>query len=291
MATSIALASSRDTFPAGKCPSVVVASGARWDDALAASGLAGTLRSPVLLTGRYSMPSGLVAELKRLGAKRIYLVGNSTSVSNGVLTSLKNSGFAVTRISGANRYEVAKNVAYRIEAIRGNNKVTQAFVVRGDAHYDALSVSALAYSRKLPVLYTPRKTLSSNTSRALRALDIDEVIIGGDTTGRLLGRGALDAADAKRGSRHALGRPRGGRDFGRGHQRRCEARLDQLLDGGHRELGLVPGCLQRVLGHRLPAWAAAAAHAHQRTESDQVAVAVPQDADQVGVGVRAHRRR
>ena len=52
----IALASSRDTFPAGKCPSVVVASGARWDDALAGSGLAGTLRSPVLLTAAQPTP-------------------------------------------------------------------------------------------------------------------------------------------------------------------------------------------------------------------------------------------
>ena len=98
-----------------------------------------------------------------------------------MLTSLKNSGFSVTRISGANRYEVAKNVAYRIEALRGNNKVTQAFVVRGDAFYDALMVSALAYNRKVPVLYTPNKSLSTNTARAIRALDIDEVIIGGDT--------------------------------------------------------------------------------------------------------------
>ena len=177
----IALASSRETFGTGRCPTVVLASGARWDDALAASGLAGTVRSPVLLTKPTSLPSGLVSELKRLGAKRIYLVGNSTSVSNGVVTSLKNSGFSVTRISGANRYEVAKNVSYRIEALRGNNKVTQAFVVRGDAFYDALMVSALAYNRKVPVLYTPKKSLSTNTARAIRALDIDEVIIGGDT--------------------------------------------------------------------------------------------------------------
>ena len=99
-----------------------------------------------------------------------------------MVTSLKNGGFSVTRISGANRYEVAKNVAYRIEALRGNNKVTRAFVVRGDAFYDALTVSALAYSRMVPVLYTPNKSLSTNTARAIRALDIVEVIIGGDTS-------------------------------------------------------------------------------------------------------------
>ena len=180
----------------------------------------------------------------------------------------------MTRISGANRYEVAKNVAYRIEALRGNNKVTQAFVVRGDAHYDALSVSAVAYSRKLPVLYTPNRTLSTNTSRTLRALDIDEVIIGGDTrvVSSRVARSMLRLRCVD--TRHALGWPRGGRDLGRGRQRRCEARLDQLRDGGHRELGLVSGRLERILGHRLPARAAAAAHAQQRAESDQVAASV-----------------
>lgn len=178
----LALASSRSTFGAGSASRVVIASGERWDDPLAASGLAGTVRSPVLLAKRTSLPSGLVTELRRLGAKRIYLVGNTGSLSTGVTTKLKAAGFSVTRISGANRYEIAKNVAYKIEALRGNNKVTKAFVVRGDLPYDAMAVSSVAYTRKMPILYTPNKKMSAHTERAIRALDIDEIIIGGNTT-------------------------------------------------------------------------------------------------------------
>ncbi|PKQ16483.1 MAG: hypothetical protein CVT67_04955 [Actinobacteria bacterium HGW-Actinobacteria-7] len=177
----LALASSRSTFPANKSPRVVIASGERWDDALAASGLAGTFRSPVLLTRHGSLAPGLVTELRRLGAKSVYVVGNSSSVSSAVTTKLKLCGFSVTRISGANRYEVARNVAAKIEVFRGNNRVTKAFVVRADAFYDAQTVSALAYNLKVPILFSPRTTMSGNTERAIRELDIDEVIIAGDT--------------------------------------------------------------------------------------------------------------
>ncbi len=177
----IALKASRGTFKAKSVSRVVLASGAKWDDALAASGLAGTYHSPVLLTGRKSLPSGLVTELRRLGAKRVYIVGNTSSVSKGVGRKLKRYGFAVTRISGRNRYEVAKNVALKIEAAQGNNRVSRAFVVRSDVFYDALSVSALAYGRKMPVLYTRPTSMSKNAARAIRALDVDEVIVVGGT--------------------------------------------------------------------------------------------------------------
>jgi putative cell wall-binding protein len=175
----VALNSSRSTFPAGNVRRVVVASGERWDDPLVASGLAGTYRSPVLLVRRRSLPLGLVTELKRLGAKQVVVVGNSGSVSTVVTSKLRAAGFSISRVSGANRYEVARNVALRIQSVRGRGTVGAALVVRGDAFYDAMSVSALAYSLKMPVLYTPSKSLSPQTARAIRDLAVGEIIVAG----------------------------------------------------------------------------------------------------------------
>jgi hypothetical protein len=100
-------------------------------------------------------------------------------VSSGVVSKLEKAGFAVTRISGADRYEVAENVARRIERLRGHNKVTAAFVVRGDSHFDAMSVSAVAYARMMPILYTRPTKLNDHTASAIGALDVKEVVIGG----------------------------------------------------------------------------------------------------------------
>ena len=190
----VALNASRSTFPTGGVSTAVIASGENWGDGFAASALAGTLRSPVLLVQPKSLPTGLVTELRRLKTKRVYIVGSTKSVRTAVTAKLRSAGFSVTRIPGANRFEVAENVARKVEALRGNNKVNQVLVVRGDVFYDALSVSALAYSRKLPILYTSPGGLNSHTASAIRALDVDEVLIGGNTlavrptTARAIGR-------------------------------------------------------------------------------------------------------
>lgn len=145
-----AFAISRANFASAQ--TVVLASGATYPDALAASPLAGLSDGPILLTAPNVVDPALLAELRRLKTEYVVIVGGPASVSSGVESRLRSSGFSVRRISGANRYEVASKVALEVYA-KTENK--EPFVVRGDGFADALSVSPFAHMQTRPILLCP----------------------------------------------------------------------------------------------------------------------------------------
>ncbi|MEN6430533.1 MAG: cell wall-binding repeat-containing protein [Coriobacteriales bacterium] len=175
--TAIALSAS--TFPAGGSETVVLATGASFPDALAASGLAGCYEGPLLLTKPDAVPSGVLAELDRLGASRVVIIGGTSAVSSGVANALGTAGYSVSRIQGANRYETAAKVGAEIARLTDDGFVHAAFVTRGDQFADALAVSPFAYSRKMPVLLTPTTSLAAETSNAIVSLSVEDVFIAG----------------------------------------------------------------------------------------------------------------
>jgi len=170
---------SKKTFAGGSCPTVVLATGADFPDALAASGLAGVYGSPVLLTPKAALPAGLTAELVRLGANKVVIVGGPAAVSADVESALKLAGYAVDRAQGATRYETAADVARKIRAITGARADSPAFVVRGDLFPDALAAAPLAYRGAYPVLLTSSTALSPATAAVITETGVNEIIIAG----------------------------------------------------------------------------------------------------------------
>lgn len=133
----------------GDAETVVVATGADFPDALAATPLASSHYSPLLLTKKDSLPTGFADELKRLGAKKVILVGGTGAISDKVQTQIKNLGVSVERISGKNRYETAVNIAEKVgvkEAI---------YVATGANFADSLSISPVAGFYEDPILLVP----------------------------------------------------------------------------------------------------------------------------------------
>jgi cell wall-associated protease len=162
-ATSIAI--SRANFPAAD--TVVLVTGANFPDALAASPLAGLYNAPLLLTSPKRVPDGLIAEMKRLAngaglsAPKVVIVGGTASVSKRVVDQLKAAGIKdVTRIAGANRYEVAAKVA---EIVQRNSPNKEPFLCRGDVFADALAVAPFAYMERRPILLTPTSGFKSKS--------------------------------------------------------------------------------------------------------------------------------
>jgi len=148
-----AIAISQGNFYAAD--TVVIASGEAFPDGLSASPLAGGYRAPLLLTPRAALPAAVSAEIQRLGATRIFVVGGTGAVSDTVLNQLKllvpSPATNVRRISGANRYATSVAVAEYIYA-NFAAYTPGPFLVRGDAFPDALSASPYAYSQVRPIL-------------------------------------------------------------------------------------------------------------------------------------------
>jgi thermitase len=191
-----ALAASRSTFADGSASTVVLASGDSFPDALSASGLAGALGSPVLLTMRTRLPSGLAEELRRLGADTVVIVGGPVAVGPEAEAALRALGLAVERIPGRDRYETAAAVAARIRSERGS-PAGRVFVCRGDGFADALAVSPLAYRSASPVLLSRPDRLPSATVQALSASGAAEAVLVGGTAA-LSGSVAAEVAEAAR---------------------------------------------------------------------------------------------
>ena len=159
-----AVAVSRSTF--ATATAVVLATGQNFPDALAASGLAGSYRGPLLLTPKDTFMSEVRNEIVRLKATRVLIVGGGASVSPAVARAVDAiPGVSVVRIGGIDRYATAAAIANHIAGREGTGR--PAFLVRGDNFADALAVAPYAYSQRLPVLLSARTGITAPTRMAV----------------------------------------------------------------------------------------------------------------------------
>ncbi|MDP2402184.1 MAG: cell wall-binding repeat-containing protein, partial [Actinomycetota bacterium] len=135
-----AIAASQEAFPEG-APAVVIATGVQFPDALGGSALAGVLDSPILLTKPNMLIEPVKAEIDRLGAERVYVLGGEQALTTSVFNALSQMLGAdnITRIGGADRYETADMVAAEVVALLGEEFNGRAFVATGEQFADALA--------------------------------------------------------------------------------------------------------------------------------------------------------
>lgn len=176
-----AIRASAETFAPKSVQTVVIATGEDFPDALSASALAGAYGGPILLTRTDSLPDGLLAEITRLGATKVDIVGGTSVVSPAVEAALKRTGRTVTRVAGSNRYQTSAAVARRIQAVMGPRSALTAFVVNGENYADATAVSPYAYSQVMPVLLTQPKALSGDTAAVTAGIGVTHAVIAGGT--------------------------------------------------------------------------------------------------------------
>ena len=91
-----------------------------------------------------------------MGVKNIYIVGGTGAVSTAVENDLKE--FTVKRITGNDRVETSYNVA--LEAF--GTAPTEVVLANGLAYADALSISAIAAAKGMPILLVNNSELSAN---------------------------------------------------------------------------------------------------------------------------------
>ena len=171
---------SRKSFGEG-ADTVVIATGENWPDALAASGLAGAVGGPVLLTLPDVVPATLAAELGRLGAKDAYLIGGTEAISASVEAYL--AGLLpgdVTRLGGADRYETANLVSAEAVAMMGGFGGS-AILASGLNPPDAVASSALSAGLGMPLYLTPADALPAHVEDAMADAGVSDVYIVGGT--------------------------------------------------------------------------------------------------------------
>lgn len=132
-----------------KTDTVILAYGLNSADALAGVPLARKLNAPILLTTKDKLPDETLAEIKRLGATKVKILGGTGAISEKVVQTLKDNGIKdIERIAGGTRYGTATAIAKKV-----NSAPTEIFFVYGLDYADALSASAVAAAKGAPIIY------------------------------------------------------------------------------------------------------------------------------------------
>jgi len=159
-----------------RADTVFVALGTNFPDALVAGAAGGYLEAPVLLTGSDSLPAETIAELNRLKPHVAYIVGGTAVIRPSVEQQLHAYVPNVTRLSGADRYATAADVATKVF-----HAATVAFVALGTNFPDALVAASPAGMLDAPVLLTAQGHLPEATSDVLAAMHPSKIYVVGGT--------------------------------------------------------------------------------------------------------------
>ncbi|MHB8740222.1 MAG: cell wall-binding repeat-containing protein, partial [Coriobacteriia bacterium] len=158
----------------GTAQSVVLATGWAFPDALGGAALAGAVDGPILLTaGGTALEADVLAEINRLGADTVYILGGTGAVSAAIETAL-DVDFEVVRLGGINRYATAKLIADKTIEILGDSYTGGAFIATGENYADALAASSIMYAQGMPlVLVSPTGAYTLSTG-----MDVVDVLGG-----------------------------------------------------------------------------------------------------------------
>lgn len=192
-----AIEASKLGFADGSSEFVVIATARSFPDALGGSALAGALHAPILLTEPAVLADAVKAEIARLGASHVIVLGGTGAVSAPVYAALDAlpGVTEIERIEGSTRYQTAEKIAERTIAENEAWDGT-AFVATGESFPDALGASPLAAAKGWPIyLVHPNP---ANEAGLVSAMDDDGVtsalILGGTGVVPVTLEDKLDAA-------------------------------------------------------------------------------------------------
>lgn len=145
---------------------VVLANSMNYADALAGVPLAKAKNAPILLTNKETLDKATLAEIKRLKAKNVIILGGKGAVSEQVEITLKNQGITTERYEGGTRFGTATAIAEKL-----NENPTDVFFVYYNGFPDALSASTAAALKNAPIIYlTTDGDMNADTAAYLAKL-------------------------------------------------------------------------------------------------------------------------
>ena len=184
-----AIAISQRGFPGSKV--ALVARDDYFTDALAGGPLAkyvaykNDFQAPILLTNTYELYTQTKAEIQRLGAERIYLLGGEGAVSFEVQKALGEIPGVkeVIRLWGETAYGTAlaiKGEMAKISTETGSFPPDTAIITTGENFPDSLVISGPAASKNMPILLVKpfAKEPEPETKLALQGIET-VIIVGG----------------------------------------------------------------------------------------------------------------
>ncbi|WP_170061998.1 cell wall-binding repeat-containing protein [Compostimonas suwonensis] len=173
-----ALAVAEEGYP-GTAPIVYLAAGTDFPDALGAAPAAAFTGGPLLLTPPDRLPAAVLSKIDRLNPAKIVVVGGARSISDAALGQVRGLAPTVIRVSGADRFETARQVV--AEAFDTANG---AYLASARNFPDALAAAAAAGAQGWPVILVDglSGSIDASTRALLSSLDVSAVTVTGGST-------------------------------------------------------------------------------------------------------------
>ncbi len=181
-----------DVFTDGRGGTVVVATGGGYWDALSATGLAGLLDAPVLITPKDELAEQARDELQRLAPNQVIIAGGAAAIGEGVEDEIRQMGMSVTRLKGKTAADTAVEM-YQSGAQMGTWDST-AIVATSNGYWDALSIAPFAYAKKAPIFLT---SYQEGGGQALGKGAMDAIAAGGFSRVVIVGGAAAVSKDVE----------------------------------------------------------------------------------------------
>lgn len=167
----------------GEGDTVLLARHDDFADALASGGLQGAWEAPLLLTAPDRLDDRVAAELDRLGARTVVVLGGPAAISEEVAQAVRDGGHDVQRIAGSDRIATALAIA---DALPAGERIVmaRAFGPDGSSEHtasfaDALAAGALAAAEGIPVLLTPTEALDDRVADWIDGRGLQQVVVAG----------------------------------------------------------------------------------------------------------------
>ncbi len=154
----------------------VLVNGEDFPDALSAAPLAKKYNAPILLTGKDVLNMYTSVEIKRLNPKNIFIIGGKGVVSQSIEDAVKAQGIKVTRLSGADRFETALQVASKL------GKANEIAVVNANDFHDGMSIAAIAALKGMPIILTDKNYMTNSVKKYIQSnKKVDQIYVIGGT--------------------------------------------------------------------------------------------------------------
>lgn len=162
---------------------VIVASGDNFPDALAASGLSGLAKAPVILTNSYRLSARADGQISRLRPQNVIVIGGESAVSDSVVNQIEKRvarEAKIVRISGDTRRDTANEIfAQAKKQVGANWNGDTAIIATGENFTDALSISAYAQKNGYPVFLSGNTGLDASTVKDIKGYGFTKIVIAG----------------------------------------------------------------------------------------------------------------
>jgi len=154
---------------------VVLATATEFADALSAGPLAMNKgNAPILLNPATELNADVLAEIKRLGATNVILIGGEVALSANVANQLKKAIPTITleRLAGESRYETNAVIISKLPSAKG------IFIASGSNFPDALTATSIAVTQGWNIVLSDGKTYTDVINKQVYSKPT--VIVGGE---------------------------------------------------------------------------------------------------------------